>query len=263
MKRAWILWFAVPCITALLATPAFAHFGMVIPSDSMVMPKDTRTLDMTLSFSHPFEGNGMDQERPKRFAVYYRDQRVDLTDELKKTRVMGKTGWQMDYPIKRPGTYTFAMTPQSYWEPAEDRFITHYTKTYVTAFGDDSGWDREIGLPAEIVPLSKPFAQYAGNIFQGIVKVNGKPVPCAEVEVEFYNRSGKAEAPTDYFITQTVKADKNGVFSYSPPTAGWWGFAALQTADYQLEIDGEKKDVELGAVLWVKFHEWMGKGAEK
>ena len=29
--------------------------------------------------------------------------------------------------------------------------------------------------------------QYAGNVFQGIVKLDGKPVPFAEVEVEYYN----------------------------------------------------------------------------
>ena len=36
----------------------------------------------------------------------------------------------------------FYMEPKPYWEPAEDCFIIHYTKTVVTAFGDDEGWDR-------------------------------------------------------------------------------------------------------------------------
>jgi hypothetical protein len=31
-------------------------------------------------------------------------------------------------------------------------------------------------------------------------------------------------------ITQVVKADANGVFTYGVPFAGWWGFAALNTA---------------------------------
>jgi len=56
---------------------------------------------------------------------------------------------------KRPGVYAFFMEPNPYWEPAEDCFIVHYTKTVVTAFGDDEGWDEEIGLKTEIVPLSK------------------------------------------------------------------------------------------------------------
>ena len=127
----------------------------------------------------------------------------------------------------------------------------------MTAFGDDEGWDREIGLKTEIVPLSKPFGLYAGNVFQGIVKFNGKPVPFAEVEVEYYNQGKKAQAPTDYMVTQTIKADGNGVFTYAAPKDGWWGFAALNTADYKMKHDGEEKDVELGAVIWVRFHDWQ------
>jgi len=112
-------------------------------------------------------------------------------------------------------------------------------------------------LKTEIIPLSKPFGLYAGNVFQGIVKLDQKPVPYAEVEVEYYNEDGKAKAPTDYMVTQTVKADKNGVFTYAVPKAGWWGFAALNEADYELKLkSGEKKGVELGAVIWVKFHDW-------
>jgi cobalt/nickel transport protein len=153
----------------------------------------------------------------------------------------------------------FAMEPQPYWEPAEDCYIIHYTKTVVTAFGDDEGWDAELGLKTEIVPLAKPYGLYAGNIFQGVVKLDGEPVPYAEVEVEYYNQDQSATAPTDYMVTQTVKADQNGVFSYAAPKAGWWGFAALNTADYTLKADGQDKDVELGAVIWVRFEEWQGR----
>ncbi|MBW2112900.1 MAG: DUF4198 domain-containing protein, partial [Deltaproteobacteria bacterium] len=117
-------------------------------------------------------------------------------------------------------------------------------------------WDREIGLKTEIVPLARPFGLYAGNVFQGIVKVNGRPVPFAEVEVEYYNRDRKVEAPTDYMVTQTIKADRNGVFTFGVPTAGWWGFAALNTSDEKMKLKGEEKDVELGAVIWVRFHGW-------
>ena len=67
----------------------------------------------------------------------------------------------------------------------------------------------------------------------------------------------KYTAPTAYMIAQTVKADGNGVFTYAAPVAGWWGFAALNAADFKLTHNGKKKDVELGAVIWVKFHDWQ------
>jgi len=242
-----------------LSATALAHFGMVIPSDSMVMQKDTRTVNLKISFSHPFERIGMELVKPKVFDVVINGKISNLLKRLNKTDVMGHNAWSLDYKIKRPGVYMFYMEPKPYWEPAEDCFIVHYTKTVVTAFGDDDGWDAEIGLKTEIVPLSKPFGLYAGNVFQGIVKLNGKVVPYAEVEVEYYNKDGKSHAPTDYMVTQTIKADQNGVFTYAAPKAGWWGFAALSEADYKIKHEGVDKDVEIGAVIWVKFQDWQMK----
>jgi cobalt/nickel transport protein len=54
-------------------------------------------------------------------------------------------------------------------------------------------------------------------------------------------------------VTQTIKTDANGVFSYATPKAGWWGFAALNPSDTLLQYEGKDKEVELGAVLWVNF----------
>lgn len=241
--------------TFLLSTPVSAHFGMIIPSDSMVMQNDDRTIQLTLSFSHPFEMVGMEMAKPKQFGVMANGRNQDLLPALQPTTVMDRSAWQASYRIKRPGIYMFYMEPTPYWEPAENSFIVHITKTVVTAFGDDDGWDGELGLKTEIVPLSKPFGLYAGNVFQGIVKVDGKAVPHAEVEIEYYNQEKRYTAPTEYMITQTIKADQNGVFTYAAPRPGWWGFAALSTADYKLPHEGQDKDVEIGAVIWVYFHD--------
>ena len=57
--------------------------------------------------------------------------------------------------------------------------------------------------------------------------------------------------PADPYVTQVVKADGNGVFSYAMPKAGWWAFAALSEADWTIKQDGQEKGVEIGAVFWV------------
>lgn len=256
--RKWLFGFVLGSVLFCAGT-CLAHFGMLIPSDSMVMQGDNRTISVILSFSHPFEVVGMQLVKPQVFGVMANGKKQDLLSDLKETKVMGNMAWQADYPIKRPGIYMFFMEPQPYWESAEDCFIVHYTKTVVTAFGDDEGWDREIGLKTEIVPLSRPFGLYAGNVFQGIVKMNGKAVPYAKVEIEYYNQDKKAVAPTEYMITQTIKADSNGVFTYAAPRAGWWGFSALNLSDEKMRHEGKDKDVELGAVLWVQFMEWKEK----
>jgi cobalt/nickel transport protein len=123
----------------------------------------------------------------------------------------------------------------------------------VAAFGEEEGWSEPLGLKTEIVPLTRPFGNYAGNVFQGQVLLDGRPVAGADVEVEFYNAQGKYEAPDGYMVTQVVKTDAGGVFTYGVPFAGWWGFAALNTAEEKMDHQGKPKDVELGAVLWTQF----------
>ena len=57
MKKTTIVLLAAGLISAIcLSGPAQAHFGMIIPSDSMVEQRDGNNLTLTLSFSHPFEG---------------------------------------------------------------------------------------------------------------------------------------------------------------------------------------------------------------
>ena len=233
-----------------------AHFGMVIPDHDTLSQETGPGVKVTLSFSHPFDGVGMPLVKPSAFDLYTPFGKKNLRKALLPSRVMGEKGWRVPYAFKRPGVYQFVMTPEPYWEPAEDVFIIHTTKTIVPAFGGEEGWDRELGLATEIVPMTRPFGLYAGNLFQGVVKVAGKPVAGAEVEVEFFNEKREAKAPSGYHVTQVVKADENGVFSFVAPKKGWWGFAALTEAPYTLEVKGEKKGVELGAVLWVHFSKW-------
>ena len=85
------------------------------------------------------------------------------------------------------------------------------------------------------------------------MKKNGKAVPFAEIEVEYYNEGGKVKIPSDPFVTQVIKADGNGVFAYAIPKAGWWAFAALVDGDEKMKNpQGQDVDVELGALIWVK-----------
>ena len=240
------------CLLLAFALPAKAHFGMLIPSESMLAAPD-KFVSLTLSFSHPFEGEGMDLVKPAEFGVLGEGAKTDLLATLTPVQVMDHNGWQAEYTFARPGAHIFYMIPKPYWEPAEDVFIVHMTKTVVAAFGGEEGWGEPLGLSTEIVPLTRPFGNYAGNVFQGVVLVDGKPAPFAEVEVEYYNARGMYASPSEYMITQVVKADAAGTFTFACPWPGWWGFAALSEAGYTLKHDGQEKGVELGAVLWIEM----------
>ena len=227
---------------------AQAHFGMIIPSTDEAT-QDSRSVDLTLSFSHPFEGIGMNLVKPQAVDVYFEGEKTSLLDSLKAAKVMDHDAWTLSYTPKRPGLYAFVMEPVAYPEPAEDNFIIHYTKVYVDAFDAGEAWNEPLGLKTEIVPLTRPFGNYAGNVFQGVVLLDGKPAPYTRVEVEIYNEDLSRTAPNDRMVTQEVLCDGNGVFVFACPWKGWWGFAALNDADYKIE----GKDVELGAVLWIRM----------
>jgi cobalt/nickel transport protein len=258
MRRAHVLLPTALGIAALLVVPAAAHFQMLIPSKVVVGPNDPKTVALDLLFTHPMEGHVMNMAKPKRFAVSIRGGApVDLLDTLEEKRVGEHSTWTTTYRIARPGDHVFFVEPAPYWEPAEDCFIIHYTKVVVNALGLEEGWDTELGLKTELVPLVRPYGLWAGNVFRGIVKLDGKPVPYAEIEVEYYNEPGKPAvvAPTPAHVTQVIRADAQGVFCYAMPRAGWWGFAALSEADFTIERDGEAKPVELGALMWVHVDE--------
>ncbi|MGB5985173.1 MAG: DUF4198 domain-containing protein [Desulfobacterales bacterium] len=240
----------------LAAGTAGAHFGMLIPSQTMLNSATPAALTLRGAFAHPREGIGMPMAQPKEWRVWVEGQTINLEDQLKKIELMGQPAWELTYTPPRPGVYVFHLTPTPYWEPSEDCYIIHYTKTVVAAYGADSGWDQELGLKTEIVPLSRPYGLYAGNLFQGVVKLNGQPAADSMVEVEYYDDQGGFPAENDYMITQTVKTDAQGRFAYAVPHPGWWGFAALNSADFTQTHEGEEKEVELGAVIWVYFHPW-------
>lgn len=242
-------------LVILITGTAFAHFGVIMPSEDIVEQKDSKKITLKIYFMHPFEQQWLNMEKPKIFGVMFNEEKTDFLNTLINKKVKGKNTWETQFTIKRPGDYIFYLEPQPYWEPAEDKFIAHYPKVVVQALGKEEGWDKEVGLPIEIVPLTRPYGIWAGNVFQGVVKLNGKPLAFADVEVEYFNEGGKVKVPKEPYITQIIKTDANGVFTYAIPRAGWWGFAALQEASYKIRKDGKEYPVEIGGIIWIKARE--------
>jgi cobalt/nickel transport protein len=241
------------------ALTMFAHFGMIIPSEPVVGQNTNKNLRLVLSFSHPFVEEGMKLEKPERFGVFVNGKKNSLLDSLRETEVMGHKAWEITYNVISPAVHQFYMIPTPYWDSSEDCFIIHYTKLIVPAFGNEEGWNKEIGLKAEIVPLTRPFGLYAGNTFQGIVKNNGKIVPFADVEVNYYNKGKQVVSKNSCLENQSLKSDQNGVFTYTVPASGWWGFKAFVTPDKELKHNGVPKKTYVGAVIWVFFDKWIEK----
>ncbi|MFK2822686.1 DUF4198 domain-containing protein [Arcobacter sp. YIC-80] len=227
---------------------ANAHFLTMLPNTDNVKNKDQSSINIKTMFIHPFEQTGMTMEKP--FGIYVNSKENSLP--LEKFEVFNHKAWSTNYKVKKPGVYKFFTIPKPYFEPAEGKFISHVPKIILSAYGFEDGWDEPIGLEYEIVPMVKPFALYSGNIFTGKVLVKGQPASNVEVEVEFYNTLG-LKAPSDAHITQVVKTNNAGEFSFIMNQKGWWGFAAL-IEEGQKEFNGKMYPIENGALIWVKTY---------
>lgn len=238
---------------ALTATPVAGHFLVLRPSSDVVVA-GSRNVHLEILFTHPMEqGPIMELGRPERFGVRVAGKDRDLMDRLHPKKVNGKTTYEAEVELERPGDHVFYFQPAPYWEAAEETLIVHYTKVVVNFAGVEKGWDAMVGFPVEIQPLARPYGLWTGNTFRGVVTYRGKPVPFATVEVEYLNEGGRVKTPNDAFVTQVIKADASGTFAYTMPRAGWWGFAALVAGEENRKSPtGKMADVELGGVMWVQ-----------
>lgn len=247
---------------SVLASSALAHFQINHTPDTAL--EKPAQIEFVQAFNHPFaDEHTMDMAGVEEFYVVNKDRKTDLKKSLKPISFKGNTnagkGYAFSYGAKRMGDHVMILTPTPYYEKNEDIYIQQITKTMVNVAGLPTDWDKDFGLKAEIVPLTKPYAIWEGGSFTGIVKSNGEPVPYAEVEVEYLNadidmkayKMGtlKYEAPQDSFVTMGIKANKDGEFTFALPKAGFWGFAALGIGS-----DSEYKGKELSqdGVIWVE-----------
>ncbi|WP_006787973.1 DUF4198 domain-containing protein [Thiorhodospira sibirica] len=249
-----------------LAHPVLAHFQLLYtPQLNHAAPA---TLPFKLVFTHP-AGNGavMDMATPEQFFVVHQTEKTDLLSTLKPITWNGAhnqgKAFEAQVPVRRNGDYLFALVPAPYHEEGEG-YIQQFTKTIVNRGGVPSGWDEPLGLTAEIVPLTKPYALYAGMLFSAQVLYQGEPVPGAEIEVEFMNHpvvldanrlnpQGILQFPSPAFETFVTRADAQGIFYFTVPHAGFWGFAAVDLSPEGTEHKGEPLHHE--AVIWVQAHE--------
>lgn len=256
---------------AALASSAFAHFQMVYTPESALTKGGD--IPLKLVFNHPFADehtmdmglNAKEEIKPvEEFFVVHKEKKTDLKKDLKNIIFKGNSNegkaYETEYKARKMGDHVFVLVPAPYYEKNEDAYIQQITKMIVNVAGAPTDWDAELGLKAEIVPLTKPYSIWAGSTFSGIVKSDGKPVPFAEIEVEYLNydvdvkanqmgKKAHATAPQDSFVTLTIKADENGKFTFGIPKAGWWGFAALGVGPDD-KHDG--KELSQDAVIWVQ-----------
>lgn len=253
----------VAVASLMFTTPALAHFQLVYtPEVNLEKPGN---LPLKLIFWHPMEnGHAMDMGQPLELFYVFKGEKKDLSETLAPITFKGAhneaKAFEATLPVKRNGDYVVGLVPAPYYEASEDIYIQQITKAYLNKGGIPTGWNEPVGLPTEIVPLNKPTNVVAGSSFSGQLLSEGKPVAGAEIEIEYIaaepdmatNSPGEATAEPMPGGTLVAITDRNGVFTFGIPRAGFWGFAALGSGP-ATEHDG--KELSQDAVIWVKAYD--------
>jgi cobalt/nickel transport protein len=264
------------CIASAAAATAHAHFQLLYTPEAALT--EAAAIPLALVFAHPFD-NGFTMNMGQPEAFYVVSQRgdaeartTDLMQYLEPIEWVGVETRAAAFVAKPPrsvtrslGDYTFVLTPAPFYEEQEDKFIQQITKTVINIGGIPGHWDEPLGLPVEIAPLDKPYANWVGGVFRAVVLAGGEPVPHAEVEIEYLNHEpqidarrfdpeGKVTAPQGSFTTLSIRADAHGQIIIGLPKAGWWGICALDLDDGATHAG---KDLSVDAVLWIKAAEMV------
>ncbi len=254
-----------------MAAPASAHFMMMYTPEPFMMK--AQDMDMRMVFTHPaVAGHMMNMGGVKDFYVVSKrgenePTKTDLKGLLKEITWKNPDSSAPAYSALIPrkdlrsmGDYVFVLVPGYYHEDEEGVYMQQITKMIANVGGVPTIWNEPVGLPTEIVPMIKPYALWVGNVFQGQLLSEGKPVPNAYIEVEYLAHqpdlaanalSPKAdlEYPNDALVAQAIYTDANGVFTFGVPKAGWWGFAALGTGP---DKEYQGKELSQDAVIWIQ-----------
>lgn len=235
--------------------PGSAELGLILPSDDFVSQGEPAAIALQIRLYDPQKQQFREVAKPQRFAVQLIDEPTDLLAGLKPAAATGSMTWRGEFTVRQPGDHIFHVELPPRWDPQEEQHVVHHAKLCVNAFGREEGWDEPVGLEAEIVPLSRPYGVWTGNLFSGQVLLDGEPAPYAMVEIVWLGRAAETPpAPPALaapYLVQTVHADAGGVFHYAMPRAGWWGFAATLDADWTISRDGDEKPVAIVTSYWV------------
>ncbi len=260
-------------LVALAATTAaHAHFQLLYTPETAL--GGAQALHFVMVFSHPAHGGpSMQMADPGAFFVVSQrgddaePVRTDLKSSLQPIEWQSNDGPVRAYEAKLArtavrslGDYVFVFEPGPYLEMQEDKYIQQFTKTMINVGGVPGNWAEPIGLPAEILPLDKPYANWTGGVFRGVVLSDGKPVPNAELEVEYVNypldvdvhrfaAEPQVVLPQDSFGTMGIRANDRGEFTIGLARAGWWGICALAVGP---KTEHEGKPLSQDAVLWIQ-----------
>jgi cobalt/nickel transport protein len=244
-----------------------AHFYTIIPEKNTF--KKGETVNFVCTFGHPYEHEWEDARPPERVGLIEPDGTfVDLKDGVKTISVKGHGGKEVKALVcpvtpKKRGDSIFVLDSPELQRPEYGKCVQFFVKLVVHV-KTQRGWDRAVGQPVEIVPLTRPYGLEAGFVFSGQALYQGKPLPGAIILIEKYNpfKAQKDKLPPDEMITRQVKTDPNGSFVCTLDEPGWWVISVSHVLPGARERKGKKLSLMLRGSLWLHVEERFSLGKQ-
>ncbi len=267
MRKRLVITLAV-AMCSVAAGVAFGHFHTFWPDSPNGYARLGQEVTWQYFWGHPYERIVFDAPEPDVYAVTPEGERVEV-EPVPTPRKDPATG-------KARKTFTFTYTPDALGDswlvleaPAifieeEGGAVKDYVKQCVHVMAE-KGWDRPVGLPVEVLPLTRPYGLEEGFAFSGQVLADGEPLPNATVEIEKLNSFHVTDdmLPTDQFgmedvpmITRVARTDPDGCITYTLDEPGWWMISAsVEQGTYPVEDKEYPLTVRGG--LWVHVEDSM------
>ncbi|MEZ6184225.1 MAG: DUF4198 domain-containing protein [Planctomycetota bacterium] len=201
--------------------PVLAHYPMLEAEAPIVEPGETVTVEF--SVGHPYTNDRFPVRRPARVRAFSPSsgRPAYLTAAITTAGTPEVRAWRVDYTPDVPGDHVLSFTGLPYSEPPR-RQIDDYAKLVLHARGAQIGWNRVVGDPLEIVPLTRPYGLPVGATFRGKVLLHDQPFADGVLEAETYTDVTPDPLPELMEYRRAERTDPNGCFAVTLDRAGWW-----------------------------------------
>lgn len=257
-----VKWLTGLAALAALAGIACGHFHTFWPDGPNCYGRLGEQITWQYFWGHPYELILFDAETPDFYVVPPVGEKETIAAEPVEMKDP-ETGemrraFKLTYTPEQIGDSWLVLEAPPYLMEEEGEAVQDYVKQCVHVMAE-MGWDRRLGLPIELVPLTRPYGLEAGFAFTVRAYLDGEPLADAPVEVEKFNGFyvGEEDLPRDQFdmedvpmITRVAKTDAFGYVTYTLDEPGWWMVSVSAESGEVTVADGEYPRVLRGC-LWV------------
>jgi cobalt/nickel transport protein len=206
------------------ATTVRAHYPMLLVSAPFAQPGQEVRVDMVVG--HPYVNDRFAPPEVARVRVFPpRGPAQDLTRAVEagecEYRGAKVATHALTYTPRRTGDHIIVWEMQELTEPPARQVIDH-AKVVLHVGPDQIGWEREVGTPLEVVPLTRPYLIHKGDTFRGVILEGGRPMMGGVVEGETYTDVVPDPLPELATYRRAERTDRAGTFCMTLDREGWW-----------------------------------------